>query len=100
MTVESRIQNPESRIKREPARDFTELIVWQKAHQFVLQVYKISKAFLWDEWFGLTSQYYLFLTKNLGYSDISLLMNDWREVSRLLERYSSTILDSFCRKVI
>jgi four helix bundle protein len=39
-------------------------------------------------------RYYLFLTKDLGYKDTSLLINDLGEVSKLLERYSSTILDS------
>ena len=123
----------ESGIKRAPAKDFTDLVVWQKAHQFVLRVYVITKVFPRDERFGLTSQfrraavsvaaniaegfkkkgrpdkvrflniaqgsleecrYYLFLAKDLGYYDTSLLMNDLEDVSRLLERYSSTILDS------
>lgn len=37
-------------------QDFTDLIVWQKAHSFVLGVYKISKQFPKDELFALTSQ--------------------------------------------
>ncbi len=39
-----------------PARSFRELIVWQKAHQFVLDVYRFTRAFPPDERFGLTSQ--------------------------------------------
>ncbi len=35
---------------------FKDLVVWQKAHQFVLKVYKESNAFPADERFGLTSQ--------------------------------------------
>ncbi|NOQ24942.1 MAG: four helix bundle protein [Bacteroidales bacterium] len=36
---------------------FKDLLVWQKAHQFVLEVYKITKEFPKDELYGLTSQY-------------------------------------------
>lgn len=35
---------------------FKDLLVWQKAHQFVLNVYKHSSDFPADERFGLTSQ--------------------------------------------
>ena len=37
-------------------RDFKELKVWQKAHQLVLSVYKITRSFPKDEMYGLTSQ--------------------------------------------
>ncbi|HBX65934.1 MAG TPA: four helix bundle protein, partial [Balneolaceae bacterium] len=30
---------------RKPAKTFKELIVWQKAHQFVLETYKYTKNF-------------------------------------------------------
>jgi four helix bundle protein len=39
-----------------PARYFGDLIVWQKAHQFVLDVYRFTRNFPNDEKFGLTSQ--------------------------------------------
>jgi four helix bundle protein len=39
------------------SKSFKELIVWQKAHQFVLAVYKMTKAFPKEELFGLTSQF-------------------------------------------
>jgi four helix bundle protein len=42
---------------RLPARNFQELIVWQKAHQLVLNVYRLSKAFPREEIYGLTSQF-------------------------------------------
>jgi len=42
---------------RQPARNFQELIVWQKAHQFVLSVYRISKSFPREDVYGLTSQF-------------------------------------------
>ena len=42
--------------KREPAKPFKELIVWQKAHQLVLNVYRATKSFPKEEMYGLTSQ--------------------------------------------
>ena len=39
-----------------PAKSFRDLIVWQKAHAFVLEVYRVSDAFPPAERFGLTSQ--------------------------------------------
>lgn len=41
----------------EKAKDFRDLIVWQKAHQFVLNVYEITKPFPKSEIYGLTSQF-------------------------------------------
>ena len=39
-----------------PARSFEDLAVWQKAHQFVLSVYAITRTFPDEEKFGLVSQ--------------------------------------------
>jgi four helix bundle protein len=39
-----------------PARTFRDLSIWQKAHQFVLCVYRETARFPRDERFGLTSQ--------------------------------------------
>jgi len=39
------------------SKTFKDLIVWQKAHQFVLNVYLLTKKFPNDEKFGLTSQF-------------------------------------------
>ncbi len=39
------------------SKSFKELIVWQKAHQFVLVVCKTAKLFQKEELFGLTSQF-------------------------------------------
>jgi four helix bundle protein len=41
----------------EKSKSFKELIVWQKAHQFVLAVYKLTNHFPKEEQFGLTSQF-------------------------------------------
>ncbi len=42
---------------RKPARTFQDLIVWQKAHEFVLLVYKLTKLFPKEEIYNLTSQH-------------------------------------------
>jgi four helix bundle protein len=46
--------NAESRL---PAKSFEHLIVWQKVHQFVLDVYQLTEGFPRKEMFGLTSQF-------------------------------------------
>ncbi|MEI6634699.1 MAG: four helix bundle protein [Chlamydiota bacterium] len=118
---------------RTPAATFEDLVVWQKAHQFVLLVYRLSRTFPRSETYGLVSQfrrvavsiaaniaegfkkrgkadklrffniaqgsieetrYYLILAKDLGYGDVSELMQLLEEVSKLLEAYSRSILDS------
>jgi S23 ribosomal protein. len=38
-------------------KGFESLIVWQKAHQFVLDIYKQTKLYPKEELFGLVSQY-------------------------------------------
>ena len=109
------------------------MIVWQKAHKWVLSVYRYSEGFPKEEVYGLTSQlrraavsipanvaegfkkkgkadkarfmniaqgsleecrYYLILAKDLGYGDSSKLMTELIEVSKLLESYSTAILNS------
>lgn len=42
---------------RAPAKSFQDLIVWQKAHAFVLQVYAATRGFPRDELYGLSSQF-------------------------------------------
>jgi len=118
---------------RTPARSFKDLIVWQKAHELVLGVYRFSNGFPADERFGLTSQlrraavsvpaniaegfrkrgpqdkarymniaqgsleethYYLILSQDLRYADSSALILQHEEVSKLLNAYSSAILNS------
>ncbi|MBN2271686.1 MAG: four helix bundle protein [Sedimentisphaerales bacterium] len=41
---------------KKAAKRFTDLIVWKKAHQFVLAVYRLSGKFPKTEIYGLTSQ--------------------------------------------
>ena len=120
-------------MKRQPARCFQDLIVWQKAHQFVLSVYRYTAAFPKTEIYGLTSQfrraavsipaniaegfkkktkpdkakflniaqgsseecrYYLILSNDLGYGDTGTLLNQHEAVSKLLEAYLSSLLNS------
>ncbi len=117
-------------MERQPARNFQDLIVWQKAHQFFLGVYRLSKGFPREELYGLTSQfrraaisvpaniaegfkkrgradkvrfmniaqgsleecrYYLILTKDLNYGDVTKLFGQLDEVSKLLASYSTAI---------
>jgi four helix bundle protein len=44
-------------MERERAKSFQDLIVWQKAHHFVLSVYSLTKNFPKEELYGLTSQF-------------------------------------------
>ena len=43
-------------VERQAARTFQDLLVWQRAHAFVLAVYKQTAAFPGREIYGLTSQ--------------------------------------------
>ena len=42
---------------RKPAATFEDLVVWQKAHLFVLAVYRLSQTFPRSEIYGLLSQF-------------------------------------------
>ena len=42
---------------RAPARTFQELVVWQKAHEFTLAVYRYSAGFPRSETYGLSAQF-------------------------------------------
>jgi four helix bundle protein len=42
---------------KEPAKSFQDLVVWQKAHQFVLAIYRLTGTFPKSEMFGLSSQF-------------------------------------------
>ena len=41
----------------EKAKSFSDLIVWQKAHKFVLSVYNLTSDFPKSETYGLVSQF-------------------------------------------
>ena len=44
----------ESKVKK--AKSFKDLLVWQKSHLLVLEIYKMTQSFPREEMFGLTSQ--------------------------------------------
>src|SRR5438128_8960795 len=114
-----------------PAKNFQDLIVWQKAHQFVLCVYRVTRTFPREELYALTSQfrraavsiaaniaegfrkrsrsdkarlmnisqgsieecrYYLILARDLEYGYDQRQMAQLEEVSKLLDRYCSALL--------
>ncbi|MCL2853784.1 MAG: four helix bundle protein [Defluviitaleaceae bacterium] len=120
-------------INREPAKSFEDLLVWQKAHAFVLMIYRVSGAFPKHEIFGLTSQfrraavsiaaniaegfrrrgasdkarffniaqasveecrYYLILVGDLEYANTQEANRLIQEVSKLLDAYSKSMLNS------
>jgi four helix bundle protein len=115
------------------SKSFRELIVWQKAHEFVLAVYKMTKAFPKEELFSLTSQfrravvsipaniaegyrkkgsldkvrffniaegsleecnYYLILSNDLGYCNVTSENKLLEEISKLLFSYTKAIKKS------
>jgi four helix bundle protein len=43
--------------ERQKSQNFEELIVWQKAHAFALDIYQLTKTFPGSELYGLTSQF-------------------------------------------
>src|SRR5437016_400936 len=43
-------------MEMEAARSFRDLVVWQKAHAWVLGIYRLTAGFPKHEMFGLTSQ--------------------------------------------
>jgi four helix bundle protein len=49
-------QRAGERERKERARSFTDLFVWQKAHQLTLHIYRDTERFPKSETFGLTSQ--------------------------------------------
>ena len=44
-------------MERPPAQRFQDLVAWQKGHQFVLAVYRMTKSFPREEIYGLTAQF-------------------------------------------
>ncbi|HVS53610.1 MAG TPA: four helix bundle protein [Opitutaceae bacterium] len=54
--AEKGVGSQESGARRAPARTFEDLIVWQKAHAFVLAAYRFSEGFPQKEMYALTTQ--------------------------------------------
>ncbi len=120
-------------MKRKPTKTYEELIVWQKAHQMVLQIYKFTLSFPDNEKYGLVSQirraavsvpaniaegykrrtkpdkrrlmniaqgsleecrYYLTLANDLNYGDTIKIKEQLEEISKMLEAYVGSLLNS------
>ena len=57
MFKESEVRSQKSGEKtRSPAKSFQDLVVWRKAHQFVLCIYDLTQKFPETEKYGVTSQ--------------------------------------------
>src|SRR6059036_3737752 len=99
--------------KRPKAKTFRDLLVWRKAHEFVLGVYRFTATFPKTETYGPAlqmrraavsipaniaegsveeSRYYLILSQDLGYGDTQTLTGSLEEASRLLSGYTRAIL--------
>jgi len=61
-------------MEKEKSKSFKDLIVWLKAHQLVLNVYKATKHFPKEETYGLTSQ--------IRRSSVSVAANMRRDLKR------------------
>lgn len=100
----------------EKTKKFTDLIVWQKAHQLTLSSYKMTSTFPKEELFGLTSQarraavsipaniaegsleelkYYLILSRDLNYYQTDEIFKQAEEVGKLIYSYSQSIEKNF-----
>lgn len=44
-------------MKKEASKSFQDVGVWQKAHQFVLAIYRFTRHFPVEETYGLTAQF-------------------------------------------
>lgn len=58
MTIEANDHGPENGLNRVPlpAKCFEDLVVWRKAHRFVLAVYRLTASFPKHETYGLSIQ--------------------------------------------
>ena len=70
-------------MKRAPAKIFQDLVVWQKSHQFVLQVYRYSADFRGQRSMALHNN---FAVQLFRFPPISL--KDSRSVAELTKRGS------------
>lgn len=115
---------------KEKSKNYSDLLVWQKSHSLVIDIYKITKQFPKEEIFCLTSQlrraaisipaniaegfgrtgikdklrfyniaagslnetdYFLFLSNELGYGLTSDLIEKGNEIGRMLKSYTKSM---------
>ena len=82
---------------RAPAKTFEDLVVWQKALQFVLAVYRLSRTFPRSETYGLSSQFRraaVSIAANITEGFKKRGKADKLRFFKLLEAYSQAILNS------
>ncbi len=53
---EEEVRSQKSEVRMPPARSFRDLLVWRRAHEFVLGVYRLTTAFPKCETYGLRIQ--------------------------------------------
>ena len=114
----------------EKSKSFEDVLLWQKAHKFVLSIYKMTADFPKSEIYGLTSQirraavsipanfaegfqkksnseklryyniaqgsinetkYYLILILDLNYFDTKILIEELKEIGKMLSSYMNAI---------
>ena len=61
---------------RKPAKTFKDLIVWQRAHQLALEIYRMSSGFPKHELYGLVSQ-----IRRAGFSIAANIAEDFRKTT-------------------
>jgi len=69
-----------------PAKTFQALLVWQKSHQFILNVYKLTAGFPESEMYGLTSQF----RRAAQYQFLQISPKDSRREGKLTRHAFST----------
>ena len=85
---------------RTPAARFEDLVVWRKAHRFVLAAYRLSRTFPRSETYSLSqgfieeSRYYSIPAKYPEYGDVSGSSQLPEEVGNRLAAWSQAILNS------
>ena len=84
-------------MNRNTAKTFEDLIVWQKAHAFVLSIYSFSGTFPKHEIFGLTSQFRraaVSIPANIAEGFRKKINALLEEVSKMLSAYLSSLLNT------
>jgi hypothetical protein len=76
-------------LPRPAAKTFQDLVVWRKAHEFVLAIYPFTVGFPKPETYGLAQQLRRAAVSIPANIDILL-----EEVSRMLNAYATAILTS------
>ena len=65
-------------------KNFTDLLVWQKAHQIVLAIYKITKYFPSEEKYGLIQQ-----IQRAAVSIAANIAEGFQQTTRIFNGYSN-----------